>query len=103
CIHINSTSFFTEFKFNGMFFQSSRRERLTPVLSHHRTYGSVYGGSIKITDASFHNELQDFSALGFSNRSYQGFCVILDYLKYANNSSEYFPIHTLAIVVRQVE
>ncbi|MEJ9280312.1 hypothetical protein, partial [Ureibacillus thermosphaericus] len=47
---------------------SSRRERLTPVLSHHRTYGSVYGGSIKIIDASFHNELQDFSALGFSNR-----------------------------------
>src|SRR5690606_22775211 len=43
--------------------KSSRRERLTPVLSHHRTYGSVYGGSIKIIDASFHNELQDFSAL----------------------------------------
>jgi len=84
-------------------FKSSRRERLTPVLSHHRTYGSVYGGSIKIIDASFHNELQDFPTLGFSNRSYQGFCVILDYLKYANNSSEYFPIHTLAIVVRQVE
>lgn len=34
--------------------QSSRRERLTPVLSHHRTYGSVYGGSIKIIDASLY-------------------------------------------------
>lgn len=30
-------------------------ERLTPVLSHHRTYGSVYGGSIKIIDASLYN------------------------------------------------
>ena len=35
--------------------ESSRRERLTPVLSHHRTYGSVYGGSIKIIDASLYN------------------------------------------------
>ena len=35
-------------------FKSSRRERLTPVLSHHRTYGSVYGGSIKIIDASLY-------------------------------------------------
>src|SRR5690554_8215054 len=34
--------------------KSSRRERLTPVLSHHRTYGSVYGGSIKIIDASLY-------------------------------------------------
>ncbi|MEK4873686.1 hypothetical protein N1I87_02925 [Bacillus sp. FSL W8-0102] len=33
----------------------SGRERLTPVLSHHRTYGSVYGGSIKIIDASLYN------------------------------------------------
>jgi transposase len=28
--------------------QSSRRERLAPVLSHHRTYRSVYGGSCHI-------------------------------------------------------
>ena len=34
--------------------KSSRRERLTPVLSHHRTYGSVYGGSIKMIDASLY-------------------------------------------------
>ncbi|WP_240458803.1 hypothetical protein [Virgibacillus sp. Bac330] len=27
-------------------YQSSRRGRLTPDLSHHRTYGSVYGGFI---------------------------------------------------------
>uniref|UniRef100_UPI0035A94658 hypothetical protein n=1 Tax=Thermoactinomyces daqus TaxID=1329516 RepID=UPI0035A94658 len=28
----------------------SRRGRLTPVLSHHRTYRSVYGGSLKSDD-----------------------------------------------------
>ena len=42
------------------FDESSRRERLTPDLSHHRTYGSVYGGSIKIIDARIYNALEDF-------------------------------------------
>ena len=45
------------FRINNIHFSykaSSRRERLTPVLSHHRTYGSVYGGSIKIIDASLY-------------------------------------------------
>jgi len=31
--------------------QSSRRGRLAPVLSHHRTYRSVYGGSPSLTNA----------------------------------------------------
>ena len=30
--------------------QSSRRGRLAPVLSHHRTYRSVYGGSRRLTE-----------------------------------------------------
>ena len=36
-------------------YESSRRERLTPVLSHHLSYGSVYGGSIMIIYASLYN------------------------------------------------
>src|SRR5690625_1640927 len=59
--------------------KSSRRELLTPDLSHHRTYRSVYGGSFKIVDVKFHNVLISFGALGNSNRSSQGFCVVLDY------------------------
>ena len=45
---------------------------LTPVLSHHRTYGFIYGGSIKMNKAKLHNELADFSALGFPSRNCRG-------------------------------
>ena len=75
--------------------QSSRREWLTPDLSHHRTYGSVYGGSIKMNNAKFRNELADFSTLGFPNRNCQGFCVIWGYLKCASTLFGYFPIRKL--------
>src|SRR5690625_2798564 len=65
--------------FLGLQIKSSRWEWLTPDLSHHRTYRSVYGGSIKIVDVKFHNVLISFGALGNSNRNSQGFCVVLDY------------------------
>ena len=59
CVKLTVTSAFTARDLHPIDYiharrTSSRRERLTPVLSHHRTYGSVYGGSIKIIDASLY-------------------------------------------------
>lgn len=51
--------------------ESSRRGRLAPVLSHHRTYRSVYGGSQSLTCRQ--NRTQTEQALGFEVLDSQGF------------------------------
>src|SRR5690625_816427 len=84
CVKLTVTSVFTARDLHPIDYAhagrtSSRWEWLTPDLSHHRTYRSVYGGSIKIVDVKFHNVLISFGALGNSNRNSQGFCVVLDY------------------------
>ncbi|MDQ0243521.1 hypothetical protein J2S09_001057, partial [Bacillus fengqiuensis] len=45
-LHNTAENILLRKKFTGLN-KSSRRGRLAPDLSHHRTYRSVYGGSIK--------------------------------------------------------
>lgn len=53
--------------------QSSRRWRLIPVLSPHRTYGSVYGGSIKLDVAIHIVEIKLFQPSATLVRVTEGF------------------------------
>lgn len=50
---------------------------------------SVYCGTIKLDGAKIHNFFVDFYALGYSNKSFQGFCLIWDFLKFVNNIYDY--------------